>query len=315
MPIASKIVTTFLKSLKGKVPTTLAEEEAAEVIRIVSTARKEGRELTDSELSSAEASFRDADFNYLLNNYDLPMGKLDRMERAKQIGFDLNNLFYRGNQSNIGNVNLHTGPIFGSRDPALAHTYGEDVMEFVLRPQKTTKGEIIPTTIIEADKQKWAHMDPETKVFPEDAEYSSEPKLNIEEYFGPNTSKFPTNADEIGISTEDIVRMASPGEVPSKTFEFRDIYDIGSDRTGLYKVQRFLRDLKSKGQIKDKITGYGGIYEVSVPKTNIAIVGQPERIRQTRAIFDPLLKNVSNTLAGVAPIGALPFITGGQTVE
>ena len=314
MPIVSKIVTTFLKSLKGKVPTTLAQEEAAEVIRIVSTARKEGRELTDGELSAAEASFRNADFNYLLNNYDLPMGKLDRMERAKQIGFDLNNLFYRGSHTNIGNVNLHTGFIFGSRDPALAQTYGKDVMEFVVRPQKTIKGEIIPTTIVEADNQSWKSMSPETKVFPEDEEYSSMPRLNIEEYFGPSTDRFPVvgRTSPKDYTTEDIVRLTSPGEVPSKTVEFRDIYDIGSDRGDYYKIQSFLKSLDSK---TTPVTGPYGNYDVNYPKTNIAIGGQPERIRQTRAIFDPLLKNISSTLAGVAPAGVLPFISGDQTVE
>ena len=58
-----------------------------------------------------------------MKNYDLPMDKKSRMERAKQLGFDVDDLFYRGrfNRNDPEEVGPTLGKeVYMSKSPIVA---------------------------------------------------------------------------------------------------------------------------------------------------------------------------------------------------
>ena len=98
-------------------------------IDFIKKARKEGKELTDNQKNFVSDLAQRLDYDYLMKNYDLPMDKKSRMERAKALGFDVDNLFYRGRFS--GNNPEELGPTLGkevymSKSPFVASSYTEN---------------------------------------------------------------------------------------------------------------------------------------------------------------------------------------------
>ena len=105
---------------------TPKQVETQNFIDFIKKTRKEGKELTDNEKIHVSNLAQRLDYDYLMKNYDLPMDKKSRMERAKQLGFDVDDLFYRGrfNRNDPEEVGPTLGKeVYMSKSPIVASSY------------------------------------------------------------------------------------------------------------------------------------------------------------------------------------------------
>ena len=255
------------------------------------------------------------DYDYLMKNYDLPMDKKSRMERAKALGFDVDNLFYRGRFS--GNNPEELGPTLGkevymSKSPFVASTYTDfptfgEIAELIttkrLNPQVVTidaKGKnfnVLPvnemTVSIDGGESKKF-----TDVFPE-------------------LTKTRKGTDVNTITTDDIafyLRNVSQSDGRPRFLDFDNVIDRGG-KGGFYDLQENLNKSlgipKTIGPIRsDDIA----VKELDTPQSERVLINNPQSARYTRAIFDPLLRDINNLRFGI-PLGVLPFVDDGKTPE
>ena len=284
-------------------------------IDFIKKARKEGKELTDNQKNFVSDLAQRLDYDYLMKNYDLPMDKKSRMERAKALGFDVDNLFYRGRFS--GNNPEELGPTLGkevymSKSPFVASTYTDfptfgEIAELIttkrLNPQVVTidaKGKnfnVLPvnemTVSIDGGESKKF-----TDVFPE-------------------LTKTRKGTDVNTITTDDIafyLRNVSQSDGRPRFLDFDNVIDRGG-KGGFYDLQENLNKSlgipKTIGPIRsDDIA----VKELDTPQSERVLINNPQSARYTRAIFDPLLRDINNLRFGI-PLGVLPFVDDGKTPE
>lgn len=318
-PVEPKVV-KFATSLKNKLtPDNLTPKQQTTQLFIdfIKTARKEGQELTEDQKNFVSDLAQRLDYEYLMKNYDLPMDKKSRMERAKALGFDIDDLFYRGRFS--GSDPQELGPTLGkevymSKSPFVASSYTEnnegvagEIAELIttkrLNPQVVTidaKGEnfnVLPvdemTVSIDGGKsQKF------TEVFPE-------------------LIKTPKGTKVDTVTTDDIafyLRNVSQSDGRPRFLDFDNVIDRGG-KGGFYDLQENLNKSlgipKTTGPIRsDDIA----VKELDTPQSERVLINNPQSARYTRAIFDPLLKDINNLRFGI-PLGVLPFVDDGKTPE
>ena len=286
-------------------------------IDFIKTARKEGKELTEDQKNFVSDLAQRLDYEYLMKNYDLPMDKKSRMERAKALGFDIDDLFYRGRFS--GSDPQELGPTLGkevymSKSPFVASSYTEnnegvagEIAELIttkrLNPQVVTidaKGKefnVLPvdemTVSIDGGKSKKF-----TEVFPE-------------------LIKTPKGTKVDTVTTDDIafyLRNVSQSDGRPRFLDFDNVIDRGG-KGGFYDLQENLNKSlgipKTIGPIRsDDIA----VKELDTPQSERVLINNPQSARYTRAIFDPLLRDINNLRFGI-PLGVLPFVDDGKTPE
>jgi hypothetical protein len=284
-------------------------------IDFIKTARKEGKELTEDQKNFVSDLAQRLDYEYLMKNYDLPMDKKSRMERAKALGFDIDDLFYRGRFS--GSDPQELGPTLGkevymSKSPFVASSYTEfptfgEIAELIttkrLNPQVVTidaKGKefnVLPVdemtvSIDGGESQKF------TEVFPELIKTPKGTKVNT-------------------VTTDDIafyLRNVSQSDGRPRFLDFDNVIDRGG-KGGFYDLQENLNKSlgipKTIGPIRsDDIA----VKELDTPQSERVLINNPQSARYTRAMFDPLLKDINNLRFGI-PLGVLPFVDDGKTPE
>ena len=284
-------------------------------IDFIKKARKEGKELTDNQKNFVSDLAQRLDYDYLMKNYDLPMDKKSRMERAKALGFDVDDLFYRGRFS--GNNPEELGPTLGkevymSKSPFVASTYTDfptfgEIAELIttkrLNPQVVTidaKGKnfnVLPvnemTVSIDGGESKKF-----TEVFPE-------------------LIKTPKGTNVNTITTDDIafyLRNVSQSDGRPRFLDFDNVIDRGG-KGGFYDLQENLNFSlgipKTVGPIRDDDIASKAI---DTPQSERVLINNPQSARYTRAMFDPLLRDINNLRFGI-PLGALPFIDTGEAPQ
>jgi len=102
-------------------PENKAEEIAKEVLELLKQDR--GSEVTDE-------MFVQADKTYLSQNYDLPMDYESRMQRAREMGFDPEDVRYSGTDVPFEVVDT---TLWTSDNPYIAGMYGENVFPLITR--------------------------------------------------------------------------------------------------------------------------------------------------------------------------------------
>jgi hypothetical protein len=284
-------------------------------IDFIKKARKEGKELTDNQKNFVSDLAQRLDYDYLMKNYDLPMDKKSRMERAKALGFDVDNLFYRGRFS--GNNPEELGPTLGkevymSKSPFVASTYTDfptfgEIAELIttkrLNPQVVTidaKGKNF--NVLPVDEMTVSIDGGESKKFTE---------------VFPELIKTPKGTKVNTITTDDIafyLRNVSQSDGRPRFLDFDNVIDRGG-KGGFYDLQENLNFSlgipKTVGPIRDDDIASRAI---DTPQSERVLINNPQSARYTRAMFDPLLKDINNLRFGI-PLGALPFIDTGEAPQ
>jgi hypothetical protein len=284
-------------------------------IDFIKKARKEGKELTDNQKNFVSDLAQRLDYDYLMKNYDLPMDKKSRMERAKALGFDVDNLFYRGRFS--GNNPEELGPTLGkevymSKSPFVASTYTDfptfgEIAELIttkrLNPQVVTidaKGKNF--NVLPVDEMTVSIDGGESKKFTE---------------VFPELTKTRKGTDVNTITTDDIafyLRNVSQSDGRPRFLDFDNVIDRGG-KGGFYDLQENLNFSlgipKTVGPIRDDDIASRAI---DTPQSERVLINNPQSARYTRAMFDPLLKDINNLRFGI-PLGALPFIDTGEAPQ
>ena len=284
-------------------------------IDFIKKARKEGKELTDNQKNFVSDLAQRLDYDYLMKNYDLPMDKKSRMERAKALGFDVDNLFYRGRFSGTDPEEL--GPTLGkevymSKSPFVASTYTDfptfgEIAELIttkrLNPQVVTidaKGKNF--NVLPVDEMTVSIDGGESKKFTE---------------VFPELIKTPKGTKVNTITTDDIafyLRNVSQSDGRPRFLDFDNVIDRGG-KGGFYDLQENLNQSlgipKTVGPIRDDDIA---VRELETPQSERELINNPQSARYTRAMFDPLLRDINNLRFGI-PLGALPFIDTGEAPQ
>ena len=284
-------------------------------IDFIKKARKEGKELTDNQKNFVSDLAQRLDYDYLMKNYDLPMDKKSRMERAKVLGFDVDDLFYRGRFS--GNNPEELGPTLGkevymSKSPFVASTYTDfptfgEIAELIttkrLNPQVVTidaKGKNF--NVLPVDEMTVSIDGGESKKFTE---------------VFPELIKTPKGTKVNTITTDDIafyLRNVSQSDGRPRFLDFDNVIDRGG-KGGFYDLQENLNFSlgipKTVGPIREDDIASKAI---DTPQSERVLINNPQSARYTRAMFDPLLRDINNLRFGI-PLGALPFIDTGEAPQ
>ena len=284
-------------------------------IDFIKKARKEGKELTDNQKNFVSDLAQRLDYDYLMKNYDLPMDKKSRMERAKALGFDVDDLFYRGRFS--GNNPEELGPTLGkevymSKSPFVASTYTDfptfgEIAELIttkrLNPQVVTidaKGKNF--NVLPVDEMTVSIDGGESKKFTE---------------VFPELIKTPKGTKVNTITTDDIafyLRNVSQSDGRPRFLDFDNVIDRGG-KGGFYDLQENLNFSlgipKTVGPIREDDIASKAI---DTPQSERVLINNPQSARYTRAMFDPLLRDINNLRFGI-PLGALPFIDTGEAPQ
>ena len=286
-------------------------------IDFIKKARKEGKELTDNQKNFVSDLAQRLDYDYLMKNYDLPMDKKSRMERAKALGFDVDNLFYRGRFS--GNNPEELGPTLGkevymSKSPFVASSYTEnnegvagEIAELItttrLNPQVVT---------IDAKGKNFNELPVNEMTVSIDGGESKK----FTEVF-PELIKTPKGTKVNTVTTDDIafyLRNVSQSDGRPRFLDFDNVIDRGG-KGGFYDLQENLNQSlgipKTVGPIRDDDIA---VRELDTPQSERVLINNPQSTRYTRAMFDPLLRDINNLRFGI-PLGALPFIDTGEAPQ
>jgi len=256
-----------LRDLNNK-PKTEAEIVADEVLGLLKSGDAEY--ITDEMLSKA-------DDVYLAKNYDLPMDTSSRLARAREMGFDLDNVMYHGTGGNFDKFDTNAGRGFGiftTNNPKVAETYapmlGGSIYPVVQRDNSVDLGEII----VDAEGANWNRIERDMPAYAPEVGYE-----DVGFYFKGDNGFFydPTNTNDLSMQARNQGR-------PKVVFE--NIVDRGG--------ARYLND-----------SAY------NVP-TTVTANFYSNALRSPFARFDPRLKNSGNLLASVAPIAVVtPAVRGG----
>ena len=284
-------------------------------IDFIKKARKEGKELTDNQKNFVSDLAQRLDYDYLMKNYDLPMDKKSRMERAKALGFDVEDLFYRGRFS--GNNPEELGPTLGkevymSKSPFVASTY-TDFPTFGEIAELITTKRLNPQVVTIDAKGKNFNVLPVNKMT---VSIDGGESKKFTEVF-PELIKTPKGTKVNTITTDDIafyLRNVSQSDGRPRFLDFDNVIDRGG-KGGFYDLQENLNFSlgipKTVGPIRDDDIASKAI---DTPQSERVLINNPQSARYTRAMFDPLLKDINNLRFGI-PLGALPFIDTGEAPQ
>ena len=257
-------------TLDRRYPTPKNQQEriARDVLRLLENDR--GSEVTDAML-------RYADKTYLDKNYDLPLDVESRMKRAREMGFDPEDVRYSGTDKTIDEI---TQAIWTSSNPKIAEMYGENIYPLLLK-------ENLGGTVF-ADGENWDRLTKRTPV--ERAGAGGQVfNMNLEDLydiFGESWPSTIAKGDEKYITTDDVAALASEAGIPS--LEFSDVVDFGPIWRDLTENEKAQRRLPSTTRVD--------MYSSNV--------------RSPTARFDPRLGHLANIGASIAA----PIVTA-QMIE
>ena len=318
--IAPKLV-EFATSLKNKLSfdgLTPKQVETQNFIEFIKKARKEGKELTDNEKIYASNLAQRLDYDYLMKNYDLPMDKKSRMERAKQLGFDVDDLFYRGrfNRNDPEEVGPTLGKeVYMSKSPIVASSYTyltspSAFPSFGEIAELITTKRLNPQVVTIDAKGKNFNVLPVNKMT---VSIDGGESKKFTEVF-PELIKTPKGTNVDTVTTDDIsfyLRNVSQSDGRPRFLDFNNVIDRGG-KGGFYETQENINKSlgipRTTGPIRDDDIAFR---EIETPQSERVLIDNPQSARYTRAIFDPLLKDINNLRFGI-PLGTLPFVTTGE---
>ena len=303
---------------------TPKQVETQNFIDFIKKTRKEGKELTDNEKIHVSNLAQRLDYDYLMKNYDLPMDKKSRMERAKQLGFDVDDLFYRGrfNRNDPEEVGPTLGKeVYMSKSPIVASSY-TDFPSFGEIAELITTKRLNPQVVTIDAKGKNFNVLPVNKMT---VSIDGGESKKFTEVF-PELIKTPKGTNVDTVTTDDIsfyLRNVSQSDGRPRFLDFDNVIDRGG-KGGFYDLQENLNfSLGIPKTTKDDNLAFDDIAfnevsfddiafkEVSTPQSERVLINNPQSARFTRAIFDPLLKDINNLRFGI-PLGTLPFVTTGE---
>ena len=206
VPAAS--VLRKVKSNKLPEPKNEAEEKAKEVLELL----QQGRE---SEIT--EDIIEKADPKYLADNYDLPMDTESRMNRAREMGYDVDNVRYHGTDKSFDKFNpseyqrgRRVG-VFTTDNPYVAATYAPPQRGGQIYPvyTKDTYGDLGPIEI-DAQNSNWNQLEGNLPA------YASEVGDETIDFYYPEVGDFTSTG--MPFTTNDIAQIAKESGRPSVTF-------------------------------------------------------------------------------------------------
>ena len=287
-------------------------------IEFMKEARKQGKELTEDEKIYASNLAQRLDYDYLMKNYDLPMDKKSRMERAKQLGFDVDDLFYRGrfNRNDPEEVGPTLGKeVYMSKSPIVASSYTyltspSAFPSFGEIAELITTKRLNPQVVTIDAKGKNFNVLPVNKMT---VSIDGGESKKFTEVF-PELIKTPKGTNVDTVTTDDIsfyLRNVSQSDGRPRFLDFNNVIDRGA-KGGFYDLQENINKSlgipKTTGPIRDDDIAFR---EIETPQSERVLIDNPQSARYTRAIFDPLLKDINNLRFGI-PLGTLPFVTTGE---
>jgi len=261
MSVLDTIVKTVIKS---------ARKPGIEMADRILELRRQGRanEVTNEMMEAADQA-------YLSQNYPLPMDFDSRMQRAMDLGYDLD-VFYRGTPREMSAQ--RPSDVWSSDNPYVGSTYSKytDQGGAVLTPVITRPGN---PAVIDA----------------KDNLYGLIPHSSVAEAGLVPPSGQPDAASRT-FATNQLRDMALDYSPPRgyDSVEFQNIIDRGSQQLGTISDEgRLIPDVKAQ-------------QAANVPSR--VRVGLPEDMRSIFGRFDPEMRHLRHLSSGVAGAGALPYI-------
>lgn len=262
-------VATMKKVGKAK-PKTKSEKTAQKVLNLLEKGKI--NKITENMLS-------EADDVYLAKNYDLPMDTESRLARAKEMGFDTENVMYHGTDESFDVFDTKPSfslqskkPVYTTDNPNVAASYAH-LRDGQIYPlvQRNNLDEVV----VDAGGEVYSRIKPKSS-----ASLKGGPEVFVEDLFGSDYGML--------FSTDFLSDRAYKSGVPRITFE--NVIDRGPVSSNWHNLQEG---------------------SANVPSTVTANLS-PSSLRSTFARFDPRLKDFGNILAGVAPVAVLtPSVLSG----
>ncbi len=246
-------------------------ERGDQILNMLKSGRAD--DITDSMFDMRDLAKNTQLNQYLFENYDLPMDKASRMARAREMGFDVDNVFYHGTDADflsasadMGAVDRYKTGFYSSDNPNIAETYaprdGGKIIPVLTRND--------PDMIIDAKGSNWNQLEFDLPT------YSSQ--MGDEDLYSYFFNMFADN-DMEPLNTNAIARQRRFEGDSSVMFENL------VDRGGVYP--------------------YGDTSLANFP-SNIRTDFYPSSLRSKFARFDPRLRNNENLLAANAsPISGI----------
>ena len=261
MSVLDTIVKTVIKS---------ARKPGIEMADKILELRRQGRanEVTNEMMEAADQA-------YLSQNYPLPMDFDSRMQRAMDLGYDLD-VFYRGTPREMSAERPRD--VWSSDNPYVGSTYSKYTDEggAVLTPVITRPGN---PAVIDAKGNLYGLI-PHSSV----AEAGLVPPSGQPD---AASRTFATN------QLRDMALDYSPAR-GYDSVEFQNILDRGSQQLGTISDEgRLIPDVKAQ-------------QAANVPSR--VRVGLPEDMRSIFGRFDPEMRHLRHLSSSIAGAGALPYI-------
>ncbi|MGB0141454.1 MAG: hypothetical protein ACPF8W_00115 [Luminiphilus sp.] len=251
---------------------------------VIKSARKPGIEMADRILELRRQGranevtnemMEEADQAYLTQNYPLPMDFDSRMQRAMDLGYDLD-VFYRGTPKQMSAE--RPSDVWSSDNPYVGSTYSKYTDEggAVLTPVVTRPGN---AAVIDAKGNLYGLI----------------PHSSVAEAGLVPPSGQPDAASRT-FATNQLRDMALDYSPPRgyDSVEFQNIIDRGSQQLGT---------ISDKGRLIPDVYAQQA---ANVPSR--VRVGLPEDMRSIFGRFDPEMRHLRHLSSGVAGAGALPYI-------
>jgi len=259
---------------------------------VIRSARKPGIEMADKILELRRQGranevtnemMEKADQAYLSQNYPLPMDFDSRMQRAMDLGYDLD-VFYRGTPREMSAE--RPSDVWSSDNPYVGSTYSAYRPE---PPNVAYQGGAVLTPVITRPGNP-AVIDAKGNL------YGLIPHSSVAEAGLVPPSGQPDSASRT-FATNQLRDMALDYSPPRgyDSVEFQNIIDRGSQQLGTFskKDGRLIPDIEAQKA-------------ASVPSR--VRVGLPEDMRSIFGRFDPEMRHLRHLSSGVAGAGALPYI-------
>lgn len=268
----------FLPAASVAKALTPAQEMAQKVIDLLKSGKSD--EVTDAMLEASDPV-------YLAKNYDLPMDTESRMARAREMGFDVDNVMYHGTNNqpyakvnvNMGDSDRYKTGFYSTDNPDVADTYasktfGGSIMPVVMRRS--------PDMVVDGRGANWNRLEFDSPAYA--------PEAGDEDLYFYFSNIFSDNAME-PISTNTIARERRFDGDSAVLFE--NIVDRGGSPPAGSGI------------------GLGGDFSSASNPSNVRVDFYPNSIRSKFARFDPRLENLGNINAALAGLIALPVVARG----
>jgi hypothetical protein len=274
--------------------------------------RKEDRVLNDNEKRFVNSLAQKLDYDYLYKNYDLPLDKGSRMQRAIELGFDVDDIYYRGRFSKFDPEELGSTlgeEVYMSKSPFIASTYADFPTSGEIAELVTSKRLGQQEITIDAKGQNFNQLKVDDMTVSIDG--------GAEKPFKETFPELVKGKIDNELSTDGIsyyLRRVGEKDGKPRILNFKNIIDRGA-KGGVYDLQDNINQSlgipKSSGPIRDDDIVFS---DIDKPQDERVLIQNPQSARYTRAIFDPLLKDINNLRFGI-PLGVLPFVDDGKTPE